>query len=663
MDKLDKKETEGRIGKLREAINYHRYLYHVLDKQEISDAALDSLKHELYELESQFPDLVTPDSPTQRVAGKPLDKFEKVALPVTQWSFNDIFSPEEAQDFDGRVKKGLGAKSEYVCELKIDGFKIVLIYEKGLLKTASTRGNGLVGENVTMNVRTIEAIPLRLKEPVSIVVEGEIWLAKKEFERLNKEQKKKGETLYANPRNVAAGTIRQLDPKVVASRKLSCFIYDLSRADFPLPKTQLEELELLGRLGFKVNKNFHLCRDIEEVIKFWQVWQKKKDKEDYWIDGVVLKTNKQADQVKLGYTGKAPRFAIAFKFPAEQVTTVLEDIALQVGRTGVITPVARLRPVVVAGSLVSRATLHNEDEIKRLDVRIGDTVILQKAGDVIPDIVAVVKEMRTGKEKIFVFPKSLPECGPIERKPGEAAHRCVNKNSFAQIRRRFHHFSSKIALDIEHLGPKMLDLLLENNLIASFADIYRLKRGDLLALPRMGEKSADNLLEAIEARRNIPLAKLLVGLSIPQVGEETAEDIAKYFGSLEKIRRADRENFLAIPQVGEVVSLALADWFLDEKNIVQLDDLLSQIKVDKMTTSKVPGKLVGQTFVLTGTMEKYSREEAKKIIKSMGGDVSSAVSAKTDYVVAGEKPGSKKDDAERLGVKILTEKDFLKLIK
>jgi DNA ligase (NAD+) len=534
------------------------------------------------------------------------------------------------------------------------------------LKTAATRGNGKVGEDVTMNVRTIESVPLRLAKEADIVAEGEVWLGSKELKRINQEREKKGEALFANPRNVAAGTIRQLDSKVVASRRLDVFMYDIAKYG-GTPENQMEELEELKRLGFKVNPHFELAHGMNEVIEYWKKWQKKAKKEDYWIDGVVVKVNERKYQEALGYTGKAPRFAIAFKFPAEQVTTVVEDIVLQVGRTGVLTPVAHLRPVSVAGSTVSRATLHNEDEIKRLDVRIGDTVILQKAGDVIPDIVSVMKEMRTGKEKPYKFPTHVPACGGdgrIERMPGEAAWRCVNKNSFEQQKRKFYHFVSKHAFDIEHMGPKNIDLLLEHGLIANFDDIFSLKRGDLLSLPRFAEKSADNLLEAIEEKKNIPLSRFIVSLSIPNVGEETAEDLAEHFGGLEKIEHASAEELENISGIGTVVAQSIFDWFREKENKELVRRILHHIKILSIQKqSKAAFPLAGKSFVLTGTLSSMSRDEAKEKIKDQGGDVVGSVSKNTSFVVAGENPGSKYDKAEELGVEILDEDSFLRMVR
>ena len=664
------KDIKERVDQLKKAIEHHRYLYHVLDKQEISDEALDSLKHELVVLETKYPELITPDSPSQRVAGEPLPEFVKIEHEVPQWSFNDAFFEEDIQDFDARVKRFLsekypGVSPDYVCELKIDGLKVVLTYKKGLLVTAATRGDGKIGEDVTMNVRTIESVPLHLKEDVDIIAEGEVWLSKKELSRINKERAKKGEPLFANARNVAAGSIRQLDPKVVASRKLSVFIYDIAKYSKKFPATQREELEELKRLGFKVNPHFELCKGVSDIVAFWKKWQKKNKDEEYLVDGVVIKTDERKYQEELGYTGKAPRFGIAFKFPAEQVTTVVEDIALQIGRTGVLTPVANLTPVSVAGSTVSRATLHNEDEIKRLDVRVGDTVVLQKAGDVIPDIVKVVTEMRTGKEKPYHFPKNVPACGgdgSIERIEGEAAWRCVNKKSFAQQKRKFYHFVSKHAFDIEHMGPKNIDLFLEHGLIVNFDDIFTLKKGDLLTLPRFAEKSAENIIEAIRVRKEILLPKFITSLSIPNVGEETAEDLALKFGTLENIENAPKEELENISGVGDVVAKSVFDWFREKENKDLVRRLLKHVTILRLQKKKAT-PLAGMSFVLTGSLSSQSRDDAKEKIKDLGGDVVGSVSKNTTYVVAGAEPGSKYDKAQELGVEILDEEEFLKLLK
>ncbi|HEU0080673.1 MAG TPA: NAD-dependent DNA ligase LigA [Candidatus Paceibacterota bacterium] len=663
------KDLQKRAEKLRELIDYHRALYHTHDRPEISDTAYDSLVKELEDIEAAHPELQTPDSPTQRVGGAPLPEFVKVEHKVPQWSFNDAFSEEDMRDFDARVRRFIKAETgreqvpNYVCELKIDGLKVVLEYQKGVLVRAATRGDGLVGEDVTQNVRTIADVPLRLKKPLDIIVEGEVYMKKSNLARLNAAQEKAGKPLFANPRNVAAGSVRQLDPKVAASRKLSNFVYDVARVDGPMPETQHQELEFLAGLGFVTNEHWKRVRDIDGAIAYWREWQKKAPKQDYLIDGVVIKVDERELQEAIGYTGKAPRWGIAFKFPAEQVTTVLEDIVFQVGRTGVITPVAVLRPVLVAGSTVSRATLHNEDEIKRLDVRIGDTVILQKAGDVIPDIVRVVAELRTGKEKPFVFPTHIAECGGdgrIERVPGQAAHRCVVRDSQTLVRRKFHYFTSRAALDIDGCGPKILDALLDAGLIATFPDLFTLKKGDVLALPRFGEKSADNLLAAIESARQTTLPRLITGLSIDHVGEETAHLLAEHFKAVDALATASKEELEAIEGVGPVVAASIAAWFSEKANRRMLDRLMKEVRIKK--AAKGTGKLAGLSFVLTGTLPTLDRVRAEETIRENGGSVSGSVSKKTSYVLAGESAGSKLEKARELGVKVIGEEEFKKLL-
>ncbi len=673
MPKNPPQEILERLNKLKKTIEHYRYLYHVLDKEEISSEALDSLKYELAKIEEEYPQLITPDSPSQRVAGEPLKEFKKVVHKVPQWSLGDAFTGEDIIDFDERVKRFLKstlkreANPSYVCELKIDGLKVVFHYKKGLFIRAVTRGDGKVGEDVTWNIKTIESLPLKLTEPLDIILEGEVWMSKKNFIELNKEREGKGESLFANPRNVAAGSIRQLDPRIAKERKLDTFIYDIAYTSGEMLATQIEELEFIQHLGFKVNKNFRLCRTVDDIIKYWKEWQKRAPKEDYLIDGVVIKVNERSYQESLGYTGKSPRYAVAFKFPAEQVTTVVEDIVLQVGRTGVITPVAHLRPVSVAGSVVSRATLHNEDEIKRLDVRIGDTVVLQKAGDVIPDIVSVVKEMRTSKETSFFFPKKVAACGDdgrIEKIPGQVAYRCVNKNSFAQQRRKLYYFASKKAFNIEGLGPKVIDQLIDSGLISSHEDIFTLKKGDLLNLSRFAEKSADNLISAIHKSRNTTLARLLIALSISKVGEETANDIAEHFKGIKEIQNASFEELEQIDGIGPIVAKSIRDWFNNPDNRHNLENLLNHIKIKEVEIStKSKFNFTAKTFVLTGTLKSLTRDEAKELIRKIGGKISSSISSKTDYLVIGENPGSKFDKAKELNVMILTEREFLKIFK
>lgn len=670
------KIMKDRYAKLIKLIDHHRHLYHVEDKPEITDEAYDSLMQELVEIEEKHPELVSSLSPSRRVGGDVLKEFKKVSHVIRQWSFDDVFDFEELKKWEGKVKRMIekqadlkNEKLEYCCELKIDGLKIILTYKDGEFVQGATRGDGQIGENVTENLKTIQSIPFVLEKKVGAIVVGEAWMNKKELLKINEERKKQGEPLFANTRNAGAGSIRQLDPKVTAKRKLDTFIYDLDQVEgVPLPKTQGEEIELLKGLGFKTNPYFKVADSLLGVQKFYEEWTKKKDSLDYALDGIVIKINSRLIQEKLGFTGKTPRWGVAYKFPAEQVTTVVEDIVLQVGRTGVLTPVAHLRPVRVAGSLVSRATLHNEDEIQRLDVRIGDTVILQKAGDVIPDIVSVLKELRTGKEKAYIFPKNVPDCGGdgrIERVPGQVAWRCVSKDSFAQKRRRFYHFVSKKAFNIDGCGPKIIDVLLDNNLITSFEDIFTLKRGDILALPRFAEKSVDNLLASIENSRRITLPRFLVGLSISQVGEETTIDLSNHFGSIEKLRIASFDELQALDGVGPIVAKALVDWFADKNNKKVLDNLLKEVEIEKVSVkanSNILGKLAGQTFVITGTLSSLDRDTAKDKIRALGGDVSESVSSKTTYLVAGEKAGSKLAKAQTLGVKVLTEEEFLKIV-
>ena len=662
-------DLNKRYEKLKEAIHRYRYLYHVRDQEEISEAALDSLKHELSEIEKEHPEWVTPDSPSQRVAGQAVKGFKKIRHEVPQWSFNDAFSADEMREFDARIRRGLneGAKYSYVCELKIDGLKVVLTYEKGLLKTAATRGNGEVGEDVTHNVRTIESIPLKLEREVDCVVEGEIWLGEKELERINKEREKTDEPPFANPRNAAAGSIRQLDPKVASSRKLDVFMYDVGMTSEKMPESQKEELEYLRDLGFKVNPHFKKVVDIEGVISFWDAWKEKGRKEDYWIDGIVVKVNEKEHQDTLGFTGKGPRFAIAFKFPAEQVTTVVEKIMFQVGRTGVVTPVAYMKPVTVAGTVVSRATLHNEDEIKRLDLREGDTVILEKAGDVIPHVVQVLAEFRTGKEKVFKWPTRIDECGGdgrIERVPGEVAWRCVARDSFEQQARRFEYFVSRRALDIDGMGEKIVEQLISEGLITHFDDIFTLKVGDVESLEGFAELSAKNLIDSIQTAKVVRLSRLLTGLGIPQVGEETALDLSRHFKTLDSLEQASIEDLLKINGVGDKVAKEIRQWLTAKENKDLLKRLKKHLRIvqDEIPKVRTDSFFAGKTFVLTGSLSSMSRDEAKEKIRELGGDVASSVSKNTDGVIAGEEAGSKLDTAKKLGVRIIEEEEFLKLL-
>ncbi|MEX0933707.1 MAG: NAD-dependent DNA ligase LigA [Candidatus Paceibacterota bacterium] len=678
MAEKEKAEAKKKIEKLRETIDKHRYLYYTLDTPEISDEAYDSLMRDLLAHEESYPEFCSPTSPSVRVGGAPLSHFSKVRHEVVQWSFDNVFNEEELFAWDERVKKMLKKETGrdyqdivYTVELKIDGLKIVLTYENGVFVRGATRGDGVVGEDVTENLKRIGSIPLLLQKKIDSIVGGEAWLSHKEFNYINKVREKNNEQLFANPRNAAAGTIRQLDPTVVAKRRLGSFIYDIeriTRADEGVnePHKQYEELALLKELGFKVNKDFVRCANIKEVARSYKKWVVKKDKEEVDIDGIVVKVDEITLQKVLGYTSKAPRFAIAYKFPAKQVTTKVTDIVLQVGRTGVLTPVAHLEPISVAGSTVSRATLHNEDEIIRLDVRVGDTVIIQKAGDVIPDIVAVVTELRGDNQKPYVFPKKVPECGgdgSIERIPGGSAYRCVHKGSFTQRAREFHYFVSKKALNIEGLGPRSIDLLLENNLITSFDDIFTLEKGDLLALPGFKEKSVENLLHGIEKSRTVSLTRFLVGLSILHVGEETADAIAQHFGGIDAIINATQEELDVVEGVGKVVAQSLCGWFKNSEN-KKLVARLKQYLIIKNPVQKKRTNLSKKIFVLTGTLSSLSRDEAKKKIKDAGGSVTSSVSKNTDYLVVGENPGNNKIVvAEKFDVLQLAENKFLKMME
>jgi DNA ligase (NAD+) len=663
-------ETKERYEKLKKSINHYRYLYHVENKEEISPEALDSLKHELVQIESAYPTLITPDSPSQRVAGTALAKFSKVTHKVPQWSLNDAFDEAEIREFDARVKRMLRSELKkevhptYTAELKIDGLHVVLEYKKGLLAVAATRGDGAVGEDVTLNVRTIESVPLSLREPVDIIAEGEVWLSKEQLTLINAERKAAGEETYANPRNLAAGTLRQLDPKITASRKLDTFVYDISLGE--KTTSQDAELKRLRALGFKVNSHAELCGSIEEVIAFWKRWHHEKDKQPYLIDGIVVKVNETELQEALGYTGKGPRFALAIKFPAEQATTRVEAIELQVGRTGAVTPVAHLLPVRIAGSTVSRATLHNEDQIQRLDIRVGDTVVLQKAGDVIPEIVSVILNLRPKQTRPYHFPKRVDGCGgdgSIERIPGEAAYRCVTLDSDFLYRKRLYHFVSKGALNIDGVGPRIIDALMDNGLVQTHEDLFTLKAGDIEALEGFREKAAQNVIDAIERAKQVPLYRLLIGLSIEHVGEETARLIAEHFGTLEKLRKASVEDIALIYGVGEVVADSLFSWLKNKHNITLLEGILKHIHVEKPTSAKKSGVLSGKTIVFTGTLATLSREQAKEMARGAGAHVASSVSAQTDFVVVGADAGSKAEAAKKLGVPTLSQEEFLEFLQ
>jgi DNA ligase (NAD+) len=689
-EEMIKEDARKRIQKLRREINYHRYLYHVLDTQEISDAAHDSLKKELERLEEKFPDLVTPDSPTQRVGGKPLKGFKKVRHAEPMLSLTDAFSQEDLKEWEARLKKILGQdrEIEYFAELKIDGFAVSLLYENGVFKTGSTRGNGAVGEDVTENVKTIESIPLRihpLKEvpksagtkrilghfprvrkavstiPRILEIRGEVYMTKEAFRNVNREQKKQGLLPFANPRNIAAGSIRQLDPKIAASRQLDFLAYDLPT---DLGQETHEEGHLIAKIfGFKTVGLAKTCGNLREVADFWKEAGNERERLPFLIDGIVVQTNRLALFEELGVAGKAPRGAVAFKFPGEEATTTIEDIIVRIGRTGVLTPIAVLKPVVVGGVTISRATLHNMDEIERLGVKIGDTVIVERAGDVIPAVTGVIKRLRPRGARSFRMPQRF--CGQeVIRREGEAAFRIPHPEKCELANReRFYHFVSKNAFDIQGLGPKIIDRLLDEGLIQDPADLFHLNEKDIEPLERFAEKSAQNLIRAIRSKKTVEFPRFIFALGILHVGEETAHDLANFFGSLEELSRSSAEKLESVPDVGSVVAKSVFDWFRDESHKNFLAKLKSAgVRVRGMRATKKSEKIAGKIFVLTGGLGALTRDEAKDRIRSAGGEVSESVSKKTSYVVAGSEPGSKLMDAYRLGIPVIDEKEFLSLL-
>lgn len=663
---MNKEQAKKRIAKLRAEIEHHRYLYHVLDAPEISDGALDSLKNELVELEKRFPEFVTPDSPTQRVGGRPLAKFKKVRHAKPMLSINDAFSRQDLVDWLERITKLTKANLEFFCETKMDGLAISLHYENNQLVRAATRGDGQIGEDVTMNIRTIESIPLRLRAetnelPSALEVRGEVYMTKAVFEKLNKDLVARKEKTFANPRNAAAGSIRQLDPKLSAKRELKFMAYDIV-TDLGLSTHQAVH-QKLKQIGFRAGDYLGVCKNLDEVFTFFFNLQKIRHKLPYWIDGVVAMVNDLKILNQLGVTGKAPRGIVALKFPAEQVTTIVENIIIQVGRTGVLTPVAVLQPVSVSGSTVSRATLHNFDEINRLDIKIGDTVIIQKAGDIIPEVVQVIKNLRTNQEKNIKPPTKCPVCKAVVIKPeNEVNFYCSNKNCFAMQQEQLYHFVSKNAFDIAGLGPKIIDQLINEGLIEDAADIFALTKGDLEPLDRFADKAASNLIQSINQAKKITLARFIYALGIRHVGEQTAIALAENFSSLDNIKKASQEKLAIVNDIGPIVAKSIYDYFQQPKNIKLLAKLLASGVVITVAKKSKQNKLHGKTFVLTGTLPNLTRDQAKEMIRQQGGRIGSSVSTQTDYVVAGTEPGSKYTRAKNLGVKILSEQEFLDLI-
>jgi DNA ligase (NAD+) len=661
-----------KIEEIREKIRYHNYRYYVLDDPIISDTEYDQLMKELAEWETKYPQYINSSSPTQRVGIEPVSRFTTVKHITPMLSLANSFTIEELRAFDQRIKKLIPQqKSEYVVELKIDGLAVALVYEDGIFIRGATRGDGTTGEEITSNLRTVKAIPLKLfGEDIfpHFEVYGEVYMKKSDFKKLNEKRMKDGDNLFANPRNAAAGSVRQLDPRITAQRHLDTFIY---RATFPEGNkfnTHMEVLNYLKKVGFKVNPHIKLCQDIEEAINYCQKWIEKKEELDYEIDGMVVKVNLLGMREELGSTTRSPRWAIAYKFPAQQVTTKVLDIIVQVGRTGALTPVAILNPVRISGSVVKRATLHNEDEIRRKDLRIGDIVLIQKAGEVIPEVVKVIKEKRTGKETKFVMPTQCPVCGAkVFRPEGEVVSRCNSLACPAQIKERIRHFASRDAMDIEGLGPAIIDQLVEKDLIKDISDLYFLKRDDLISLERVADKSADNLLDAIEKSKKKSLANLIYGLGIRYVGVHTSEVITRYYPTLDKFKKANLEELIKINEIGPKIAESIILFFKERENLAIIEKLrsaglnFSQEK-EKIREEKGVQILAGKQFVLTGTLKDFTRTQAKEIISELGGRVTGSVSKKTDYVVAGEDPGSKYQKAQELDVTIINEEEFKKLI-
>jgi len=674
-----------RAAKLREEIERARYAYHVEDRDLLSPEVLDSLKYELFDLEAKFPELITPDSPTQRVAGKPLEKFRKVTHfggeRLRMNSLNDAFSAEDVQAWLKRLGDYLGRpyRGEFYCDPKMDGLAVELIYRDGVLAEGATRGDGLVGEDITANLKTVEAIPLRLRDdnPKELAVRGEVFLTKKEFERLNREQERRGEKEYANPRNVAAGSLRQLDPKITAARKLDFFAYGIpgdGGAYFKKYPTRETEYVALRAYGFKTNPRGGIVRSIDDALAFREKLLKERERLPYEIDGVVISVNDNRVYREARIVGKAPRGAIAYKFSPREATTMVGDIKVQVGRTGALTPVAILRPVSVGGVTITHASLHNFEEIARLGVRIGDTVVVSRAGDVIPQVTKVMNELRTGKEKAFKPPTKCPVDGSALIRDGVIV-RCGNPKCGARHRESLYHLVSRAGFDIRGLGVKMVDKFLDEGLIGDAADIFTLQKGDIAALPRFGEKSAENIVNEVEEKKKVVLARFIYSLGILHVGGETStalsREISKFKTQISKpmdilraFQKLSIEDLQNIPDIGPKVSKSIHEWFREPRNarlIEKLEKAGVTIEIEKLKAQS--SKLAGKTFVLTGSLASMSRGEAKERIRALGGEITESVSKKTTYVVVGAEPGSKAEKAKALGVKTLSEKEFIAILQ
>ena len=664
-----RRQAAKEIDNLREQINYHNYRYYVLDSPEISDQEYDRLMKRLDDLERAFPDLVTPDSPTQKVGAPPREGFGTVRHTVPMLSLQNAFEKEEVLEFDGRVKRLLGKeKIEYVAEPKFDGLAVEIVYRDGLFAQGSTRGDGYTGEDVTENLKTVRSLPLRLMKtdgsaPSLIEVRGEVYMAKKDFAKLNRRREEDGEPTFANPRNAAAGSLRQLDPSITASRKLDFYAYGVGTMTGRGFARHWDVLQALRSWGLRVSPAIEIVPSIEAAIGFHERVLESRKHLPYEIDGVVLKVNSLADQARLGEVSRSPRWAMAYKFEPEQATTVIKEIVVQVGRTGALTPVAVMEPVQVGGVEVERATLHNQDEIDRKDVRVGDTVVIQRAGDVIPEIVSVVKEKRSGKEKKFKIPDKCPVCGSgVYKDPEEAVARCTNGSCPAQIKETIRHFASRGALDIEGLGYKLIDQLVDRKMVKTVADLYKLKKADFLSLERLADKSSENLVASIENSKRTTLARLIYALGIRHVGEHVAQVLADHFGSIEAIEKASLEELTSVREIGPIVGESIYNYFKLAINGRVVHNLLESGVTCERPSERRGGKLTGKVFLFTGTLQGLKREEAKRLVEEAGGRVASGISKKVDYLVVGEDPGSKLDEARELGVETMDEKAFMKLV-
>ncbi|OQA52061.1 MAG: DNA ligase [candidate division WS2 bacterium ADurb.Bin280] len=670
---MDKEEARRRIEKLRKEIDENRYFYHVLDNPRVSDAVDDSLKHELVNLEQEHPDLITPDSPSQRVGGQPLDKFEKVNHKSPMLSLNDAFSKEELEKWQERLAKIVGEKniqeSEYYCELKMDGLAVALIYKNGILEKGATRGDGKTGEDVTNNLKTISSIPLKLREvkdfdlPSEIEIRGEVYLPLKDFEKLNQQQQETGQQVYANPRNIAAGSIRQLDPKIAASRNLQFMMYSIA-TDLNLSKHS-QEHDLAKKLGFKTNSNNKICKNLDEVEEYIKNIEKTRESLPYQTDGIVVGINNKKISERLGVVGKAPRGQIAYKFPAQEATTLVKNIIVQVGRTGKLTPVAILEPIFVDGSRISRATLHNDEEINRKDIRIGDTVIIRKAGDVIPEVKEVIERLRNGDEKKFEMPKKCPVCGgSVTKKEGQVDWYCEDPNCSTIIKRKIRHFVSKGAFEVDGLGVKVVDKLFDEGIIKDQADIFKISKDDLTVLEGFAEKKASNIIESIKKSKKISLENFIYALGIRHVGRQMANDFAKQYGSLDRFIEIGEQQIDQMYGVGEEIRESVEGYLGNPQNISLIKRMLqSGVEVEDHQSPVEKNSLGGKSFVISGKLQEMTRDQAHKRIIQNGGVVLNSVSSKTNYLVLGEEPGEKKvKEAEKYGVNTINEREFISMI-